>query len=122
MVTATNMEQRCIKALTELDIEFMYNSPHDSLRSGTDELLIFDFIIPTMDESYFMIECKGIHHYKNSSVSVLRKLSIHDSIKEYYCQFNQYPLLVIKYDDIRSYKEIIQQFIKENQIKIYHNE
>ena len=41
----TSMEKRCMEALNELDIEFIFHSSHNDLRSGTNELLFFDFVI-----------------------------------------------------------------------------
>jgi hypothetical protein len=117
----TSMEKRCMEALKELDIEFIFHSSHNNLRSGTNELLFFDFVIPTTDESYFMIECKGIQHYKlckHIPISLQRKRSFQDSIKEDYCSMNQYPLLVIKYDEIQSYKDLIQEFIHSHNIQL----
>jgi len=122
----SSMEFKMKQVLDELKIEHMYNSTHDDLR-GSKGRLRFDFIVPTPDESYFMIEMNGQHHYgptrfggidKDRALEKFERQLSHDGLKRAYCSKNNYPLLEVKYDDPREYKVILKEFISDNNISV----
>lgn len=106
------MNRHCANTLREMNISFLentthFNSPH-----------LWNFIVPTFSGSYFMIECRSIDHYINSNFVIFKSLITTDIKKEEYCVTNSYPLLIIKYDDMRNYRTIIDEFIRQNNINI----
>jgi len=123
----SSMEFKMKQVLDELKIEHMYNSTHDNLKNSAGNYLRFDFIVSTMDESYFMIEMNGQHHYgptrfggidKDKALENFERQLSHDGLKRAYCSKNNYPLLEVKYDDPREYKVILEEFISDNNISV----
>ena len=104
------MNRHCANILREMNISFIENTTH------FDFPYLWDFIIPTFSGSYFMIECRAIDHYINN-INFKSLITI-DIKKEEYCTTNDYPLLVIRYDDIRNYRIIIKDFIIQKNINI----
>jgi len=115
----SSMEFKMKRVLDEMKIEHMYNSTHDDLR-GSKGRLRFDFIVPTPDESYFMIELNGRQHYgptqfggisKDQALKNFERQLANDGLKRAYCAKNNYPLLEVKYNDDREYRVILEEFI-----------
>lgn len=115
----SSMEFQMKKVLDEFNYEYLYNSNHNNLK-GSNGYLRFDFILPTNDESYIMIEMNGIQHYKPATFggiskeqaqSNYEKQLLHDAIKKKYCKDNDYSFLVVKYNDMRDYTTILQEFL-----------
>ena len=122
----SSMEYKMKQVLDDIKIEYMYNSTHNNLKSSKGRLR-FDFIIPTINESFFMIELNGIQHYlpqrfggttdERANENFERQV-LHDELKRRYCEDNGYPLLIIKYDEDREYKQILEEFILENELQV----
>jgi hypothetical protein len=122
----SSMEYNMKQALDDLKIEYMYNTTHNNLK-GTSGYLRFDFVIPTNDESFSMIEMNGRQHYEAvcfGGIEEARALEnferqlAHDGLKRAYCEKNGYPLLEVRYNDSRDYKAILQKFIEEYDIQV----
>lgn len=149
----------CRSALIDMKISF-----HENISHFGNADIIWNFIIPTYNSGYFMIECRSIRHYKlveqiynrpvflqtppspmsipppapvpistplpgiehncclnvcsSSSVNDFKNLVMQDAKKEEFCRIHNYPLLVIRYDDMRPYRTIIEEFIRQNNIYI----
>ena len=113
------MKQECVNVLKNMNIYFLENCCHFG-----NSNLIWDFIIPKNDGSYWMLECRSLGHCQRSlrsrpkvpSAGGQELFLIDDYKKEAYCHTRGYPLLIIYYDDMRSYETIIKNFLIENNI------
>ena len=94
--------------LKKLQIDYEYDSSFE-LKNNNSNWLRWDFIIGKK-----FIEYNGIQHYEPveywGGEEKFKQQQEHDLLKEEFCKKNNYPFLVIKYDET-NLKHLIYNFL-----------
>ena len=112
----SKMEKVISELLTELEIEYIYDSSFMDLRSAKGGRLRFDFRIPTASENYLFIEYDGIYHFRPiNGFQALANQMKNDLLKDNFCKEHDFPLLRINIFNDKNLRTDIINFLKEFQ-------
>ena len=112
----SKMEQVISELLTELNVEYIYDSNFMDLKGAKGGRLRFDFRIPSNSESYLFIEYDGIYHFKPiKGFQAWANQMQNDRIKDNFCKENGFPLLRINIFNDKNLRTDIINFLKEFQ-------
>lgn len=97
-------EIRIKELLDENNILYIQQFVFSNLKSVNNKFLFFDFAIIENEELLGVIEFNGQQHYRqglNYSDKQFKDLQKNDTIKKEYCQSNNIPLIIVRYDEIK---------------------
>ena len=102
-------EERTLRALIELGLEFKQEYCFDKLYLNQGWPLRFDFAIFKNGEVIALIECQGEQHYSKNKFFADDSLSIRDNLKKKFCLESEIPLIEIPYYD---YDKIDTEYLR----------
>jgi hypothetical protein len=118
-------ERLVMAKLDELKVEYMHDKSFNGLLGINSYPLRFDFIIPTLNESYIFIEFDGMQHFRpvrfggisiERATEQLKITQSNDYIKDGFCAKNNFQLLRIKYNEVDNLDNYILDFILQNDV------
>jgi very-short-patch-repair endonuclease len=112
--------------IIDLGLEFVREKSFPELVGLNGGLLRYDFciVIDELEQDYLLIEFDGRQHYKKVKwqnnwteeqiTEKFKQTKRHDRIKNKFANLHNYPLLRIKYDQVKDVKQLVTEFIKEH--------
>lgn len=101
-------ESNIQKMLEENNIEYATQYTFPDLK-GDERALRFDFAIFNHNKLSHLIEYNGKQHYEQpkGNWGSIEKIQKYDNLKKEYCKKNNIPLIIIKYDENYSIKDLL---------------
>ena len=112
-------EKTIDEILRDIGVRYIREKSFHDLKGVGHRCLRYDFIV----EGYILIEFDGRQHFQPvrfnnqpmwSAKKKFEKGVVHDKMKDAYAEVNGYPLLRIKYNQIKDVRSVVVEFLKNN--------